>query len=278
MLLFPNAKINIGLSITEKRSDGYHNLQTVFYPIGLCDLLEFVEDPGLSKGQLNLVLTGIRVEGETMNNLCAKAYSLLHNDYDLPGLSVYLHKVIPIGAGLGGGSSDAAFMLKGLNDHFSLAIPDEKIEKYASSLGSDCAFFTRNHPVAAYEKGDAFRNIQLTLDDYFIMLVQPRIHVSTSEAYSQVIPGIPGKSPEMIVQLPVNEWKNELKNDFEKSIFRLYPEIGMIKEKLYALGALYASMSGSGSSVFGIFREMPMVPEEFNKYFNWCGKMKSKME
>ena len=278
MLLFPNAKINLGLAVTQKRSDGYHNLQTVFYPVALSDILEFVEDPGLPKGKLKLKLTGIRIEGEPMDNLCAKAYYLLHNEYKLPGLSVHLHKIIPIGAGLGGGSSDAAFMLRGLNNHFNLNIPVEKLEEYASRLGSDCTFFIRNQPLFAFEKGDKFRDIPLTLDACYIMLVHPGIHITTAEAYTQIIPAVPEKSPETIVQLPLEEWKNELKNDFEKHIFRLYPEISMIKDNLYRLGAKFAALSGSGSCVFGIFSEMPEVPDEFLSYFHWCGKMKSQIE
>jgi 4-diphosphocytidyl-2-C-methyl-D-erythritol kinase len=278
MLLFPNAKINLGLSITEKRPDGYHNLQTVFYPIGLSDMLEFVEDPKVQKGELKLTVTGISVEGDPMNNLCAKAYRLLHSDFGLPGLSVHLHKIIPVGAGLGGGSSDAAFMLRGLNSHFNLSIPTRKLEEYAARLGSDCAFFIRNQPVFAHERGNVFRDIQLALDDYFIMLVHPRIHISTSEAYSQISPSILEKSPEKIVQLPVKEWKDALQNDFEKNILVKYPEIRMIKERLYASGAIYACMSGSGSSVFGIFSEMPSVPADFDRYFHWRGVLRSKPE
>ncbi|MBN1414308.1 MAG: 4-(cytidine 5'-diphospho)-2-C-methyl-D-erythritol kinase [Bacteroidales bacterium] len=278
MLLFPNAKINLGLSITGKRSDGFHNLQTVFYPIGLCDLLEFVADPELQKGQMKITVTGICIGDDPADNLCVKAYNLMHKDFNLPGLSVHLHKIIPIGAGLGGGSSDAAFMLRGLNEHFNLSVPIDQLQEYASTLGSDCAFFIRNQPVAAFERGDRFRNMQLALDDYFIMLVHPHIAISTSEAYSKVIPAIPEKNPESIVQLPVKEWKEELKNDFEKSIFSMHPEIGTIKERLYAMGALYASMSGSGSSVYGIFKEMPVVPEAFNGYFSWRGRLNAVME
>jgi 4-diphosphocytidyl-2-C-methyl-D-erythritol kinase len=278
MLLFPNAKINLGLSVTEKRPDGYHNLQTVFYPVGLSDILEFVEDLMLPRGQCPLALTGFEVEGDPVNNLCCKAYQLLHNDYDLPALSVHLHKIIPVGAGLGGGSADAAFMLRGISSLFDLSISDEKLEEYASRLGSDCAFFIRNHPVSASERGNKFRDLQLSLDGYFLALICPPVHIRTSEAYSQVTPAVPAKTPEMIVQLPVGEWKGELKNDFEKSVFLLYPEIAMIKDKLYSLGAMYASMSGSGSSVFGIFSEMPSVSHEFPGCFHWCGPLKSEME
>ncbi|MBN2762764.1 MAG: 4-(cytidine 5'-diphospho)-2-C-methyl-D-erythritol kinase [Bacteroidales bacterium] len=278
MLLFPNAKINLGLSITEKRPDGFHNLLTVFYPIGLCDMLEFIEDPKVQKGRINLNITGIKVDGDPMENLCAKAYNLLQSDFNLPGLSVHLHKIIPIGAGLGGGSSDAAFMLKGLNSHFNLSLSTEELEEYAARLGSDCAFFIRNQPVFAYEKGNVFRDLKLILDDFYIMLIHPGIHISTSIAYAQIVPSLPVKSPEKIVLLPVERWKDELQNDFEKSLFGKYPEIRTIKERLYKMGALYACMSGSGSSVFGIFSEMPSVPEDFSSYFHWKGKLQAKME
>jgi 4-diphosphocytidyl-2-C-methyl-D-erythritol kinase len=274
MLFFPNAKINLGLSVTEKRSDGYHNLLTVFYPIGLSDILEFVEDPMLPEGHCTLSLTGIEVEGDPANNLCSKAYQLLHGDYGLPGISAHLHKIIPVGAGLGGGSADAAFMLRGINSFFELSIADSTLEEYASFLGSDCAFFIRNRPVSASERGNLFRDLALSLGDYYLALICPPVHIRTSEAYSRVIPSLPEITPEKIVQLPVKEWKKELKNDFEKSLFPLYPEIARIKEKLYSLGALYASMSGSGSSVFGIFSEMPSVSDEFPGCFHWCGSMK----
>jgi len=278
MLLFPNAKINLGLSVTEKRPDGYHNLLTVFYPIGLSDILEFVEDPKLQRGQCSLTLTGLGVDGDPVNNLCSIAYRLLYDDYDLPGISAHLHKVIPVGAGLGGGSSDAAFMLRGIRHFFELSITDEKLGEYASRLGSDCAFFIRNLPVSASERGNKFRDLRLSLDDYYLALICPPIHIRTSEAYSRVIPAVPEKTPERIVHLPVKDWKGELKNDFEKSIFSLYPEIAGIKDKLYSMGALYASMSGSGSSVFGIFKEMPSVSHEFPDCFHWCGPLKPKME
>ena len=274
MLLFPNAKINLGLSVTEKRPDGYHNLQTVFYPIGLSDILEFVEDPKLPGGQCLLALTGIGVGGDPANNLCCKAYRLLCDDFNLPGISAHLHKIIPVGAGLGGGSADAAFMLRGISSLFNLSIADEKLEEYASRLGSDCAFFIRNLPVSASERGNKFKVLQLSLDDYYLALICPPVHISTSEAYSQVKPAVPEKTPERIVQLPVKDWKGELKNDFEKSIFSLYPEIAMIKDKLYSMGAVYASMSGSGSSVFGIFKEMPSVSHEFPGCVHWCGPLK----
>jgi len=203
---------------------------------------------------------------------------MLCEDHSLPGLKIHLHKIIPIGAGLGGGSSDAAFMLRGINSLFDLTIPGKKLEEYASRLGSDCAFFIRDHPVSAGERGNKLTYLQLSLDDYYLALICPPVHISTSMAYSRIVPVFPAKTPEMIVQLPLKEWKEKLINDFEKSVFLLYPEIEAIKNKLYSMGALYASMSGSGSSVFGIFTEMPAVSGEFPGCFHWCGPMKENME
>jgi 4-diphosphocytidyl-2-C-methyl-D-erythritol kinase len=274
MLLFPNAKINLGLAITERRRDGYHNLQTVFYPVGLTDILEIVPDFGKPHGHIHFRITGIKIEGNEEDNLCVKAYRLLAADYDIPAVAVHLHKIIPVGSGLGGGSSDAAFMLKGLNNLFKLEISDDKLEGYASRLGSDCAFFIRNHPVSAHGKGNLFKTTDIRLNDYHIIIVCPPVHIKTSEAYSFVTPANPEFPPEKIVHLPINEWKKKLKNDFEKSIFHLYPQIRYIKDKLYNQGALYASMSGSGSSVYGIYKETPVIPEEFLEYFTWCGPLK----
>jgi 4-diphosphocytidyl-2-C-methyl-D-erythritol kinase len=271
MLLFPNAKVNLGLSVTEKRPDGFHNLQTVFYPVGLSDVLEFVPDPEAAPGTMSLLLTGLSVEGDPGDNLCHKAYQLLCRDFDLPGISVHLHKAIPTGAGLGGGSSDAAYMLKGLSEYFGLNIDTPGLEEYASMLGSDCAFFIRNEPVYATGRGNLFKKIDLDLNHYYIFLIHPGIHIATAAAYAQVIPGVPEITPEAIVRKPVTEWKSILKNDFESGVFRNYPQIKAIKEKHYEQGAVYASMSGSGSSVYGIYKERPVVPDSFSAYFVWCG-------
>ena len=275
MLLFPNAKINLGLSVTAKRPDNYHNLETVFYPIGLADILEFIINPAYPKGHVSISLTGLKVDGDPGKNICIKAYQLLCNEFDLPGLSIHLHKIIPIGAGLGGGSADAAFMLKGLNDLFDLKLTFNKLGDYAARLGSDCAFFIRNRPVFAHDRGDKFRNTSLFLDEYYILLVCPYIYISTSEAYSKVIPAMPGISPEKVVQLPISDWKSSLQNDFEESIFGLYPALKTIKDRLYDTGAIYASMSGSGSSVFGIYHGMPDIPDDFVSCFTWRGSLKS---
>ncbi len=274
MLLFPNAKINLGLAVAERRRDGYHNLLTVFYPVGLTDILEIVPDFNKPNGHIHFRTTGIPINEEEDNNLCVKAYKLLSAEYELPAVSVHLHKIIPVGSGLGGGSSDAAFMLKGLNSLFKLEISEDKLEGYASRLGSDCAFFIRNYPVSAHGKGNLFKDINLKLNDYHIIIVCPPIHINTSEAYSYITPVNPEFPPEKTVCLPINEWKKKLRNDFEKSIFHRYPQIRYIKDKLYNIGALYASMSGSGASVYGIFKESPVIPKEFTEYFTWCGSLK----
>ncbi|GAA4907962.1 4-(cytidine 5'-diphospho)-2-C-methyl-D-erythritol kinase [Mucilaginibacter defluvii] len=252
MINFPNAKINIGLNITERRPDGYHNLETVFYPIWIKDALEIIE-----AGELTFEASGIGIPGRVEDNLCVKGYHLIKKDYDLPPVSIHLHKNIPIGAGLGGGSADAAFFIKLLDEQFGLNLTIEQMEGYARQLGADCAFFIQNKPVYAHEKGDVFKPVQLDLSDYKIVLVMPPAHVSTGEAYRGVRPKRSKASLQELVQLPVAEWRRHIKNDFEESIFKNHPVIRGVKASLYEAGALYASMSGSGASVFGIFEETP---------------------
>jgi 4-diphosphocytidyl-2-C-methyl-D-erythritol kinase len=256
MILFPNAKINLGLNITEKRSDGYHNLETVFYPIPLEDVLEVVPAKD-SKVDCRLTCSGIPVEGDPEKNLVVKAYRLLQKKYELPPIEIYLRKQIPSGAGMGGGSSDAAFMLKLLNDRFHLQMTTVEMETYASTLGADCAFFVRNEPVFAEGIGNIFSPIHLSLKGYTLVVVKPDIFVSTKEAFALVIPRKPKISIQELIQAPVSEWKETLKNDFEESVFRQFPAIEEIKQQLYEAGAVYASMSGSGSSVYGLFKETP---------------------
>ncbi len=265
MICFPNCKINLGLYVENKRNDGFHNIKTVFYPISLCDVLEI----SLSKNETNLNIRGIPIEGNIETNLCVKAYHILKNDFNLPAIDIELLKTIPHGAGLGGGSSDAAFMLKLLNEYFGLNISDLELIKYASQLGSDCAFFIKNKAVIASEKGDVFREIELTLKDYFIIIVKPPVNISTPDAYKLVKPRNENIDINDIILHPINQWKDLLINDFEHSVFHKYPEIKFIKTKLYENGALYAAMSGSGASVFGIFKNQ--LPEmSFDKnYFVW---------
>ena len=259
MLVFPNAKINLGLFVIEKRSDGFHNIETVLFPIPLFDALEVISP---CHEEFCLHIHDIQIDGTPNDNLVYKAYELLKNDYGLPNIRVDLFKKIPFGAGLGGGSADAAFMLKLLNEKFFLNISDEKLEGYARRIGSDCACFIKNKPVFAYEKGDKFRPVDLNLSGYQLVLICPPIHVSTKTAYQNITPKAKmlNSSPlqeyfdlRNISMIPVNEWKNYIKNDFEPSVFLQHPILSDIKQKLYDLGADYASMSGSGSAVFGLF-------------------------
>ena len=251
MICFPNAKINLGLHVLSKRADGYHNIETVFYPVHqLYDALEIVP---VTKGMTTFSQTGIPIDGNVEDNLIMKAYHLLKQDYDLPEVAIYLQKHIPLGAGLGGGSSDAAFMIKLLNDFAGLKLTVEQMEMYAGQIGADCPFFIQNIPVFAEGIGSVFSPVSISLQAYHLMVVKPSVSVSTKEAYARMKPQQPALPLKEIIRLPINEWKNLLINDFELGVFALYPEIEEIKQKLYAEGALYASMSGSGSAVFGIF-------------------------
>jgi 4-diphosphocytidyl-2C-methyl-D-erythritol kinase len=250
MLLFPNAKINLGLHVTGKRTDGYHTIETIFYPIPLTDALEAVKSENTS-----FTSSGIDIESSPEDNLVMKAYRLLQKKYKLPPLDIYLKKAIPSGAGLGGGSSDAAFMLKLLNDLCECDIKDQKLEEIAATIGADCPFFIRNTPVIATGTGNIFKPSTVSLKGYTLLLVKPPVAVSTKEAYSDVTPQKPAFSLEKLPSIPVHEWKDVLVNDFEASVFKKYPVIGDIKNKIYAMGAEYAAMSGSGSAVFGLFKE-----------------------
>lgn len=266
MITYPNAKINLGLNITEKRPDGYHNLETIFYPIPLQDALEVNMLEG--KGAFTLKTSGMQIAGDPEDNLVIKAYRLLQSDFpDLPSIDIHMFKHIPTGAGLGGGSSDAAFMLKLLNDKFKLNLSISQLEEYAARLGADCAFFIQNKPVFATGIGNVFEPIELTLKGYCLILVKPDIFVSTKEAYAMIKPQMPQQSLKEIILEPVEMWKDLMVNDFESSVFCAYPEIAAIKDKLYDLGAIYASMSGSGSSVFGLFKEQV---EYIDEVFNGC--------
>ncbi len=276
MITFPNAKINLGLNIIEKRPDGYHNLETVFYPIFIEDALEVVSLKDTIDKEYRLHISGAAIEGNPKENLVIKAYRLLQKYYKFPPIDIYLHKHIPAGAGLGGGSSDAAFMLKLLNETYCLNLSTAKLESYAAMLGADCAFFIKNEPVFASGIGNIFEPIDLSLADYYITIVKPDIFVSTREAFSLIKPSRPLLSLKEIIRKPIEEWKEWMFNDFEVSVFTKYPDIRMIKEVLYCNGALYASMSGSGSSVFGIFKEDPtflLTEEKFRHCFIWSGRL-----
>lgn len=251
MIVFPNAKINIGLNILEKRKDGYHNIESIFYPVmELFDVLEIIQ-----ADKLQFSSSGITIPGSESDNLCLKAYQLIQSDYKISPVHIHLHKVIPIGAGLGGGSSDAAFTLKALNQLFELHLTDDQLINYARKLGSDCAFFIKNKPVYAFGKGDEFEPIDLDLSNYIFKIEYPNIHIGTVEAYAGVKPKPSSKSLKDLIKLPIENWKNSIKNDFEASIFLNHPQIKVLKEKFYNEGAIYASMTGSGSAVFGFFEK-----------------------
>ena len=266
MISFPNAKINIGLNVVSKRDDGYHNLETIFYPVKLADALELADSD-----KMQFSSSGIKIDGNPENNLVVKAYKLLQKDFKLPLVKLHLNKVIPFGAGLGGGSSDAAFTLKMLNDYFNLKIPSAKLENYAAQIGADCPFFINNKPTFATGIGDQFQPINLDLTEYEILIVKPNISVSTPDAYKNIIPSKPEFNLKDIENLPIESWKDYIKNDFEESVFETYPEIENLKQTLYKMGALYASMSGSGSALFGVFCDLPanskrLIPKEIYTY------------
>lgn len=257
MISFPNCKINLGLHIIGKREDSFHNLETVFYPVPFRDALEIISNPETAP-EIEFTATGLAVEGNPEDNLCIKAYRLLKKDFpELPTVKIHLHKTLPMGAGLGGGSADAAFMLKMLNEKFRLNISTSKLISYSLQLGSDCPFFIVNKPCFATGRGEALEEIAVDLSAYKILLVNPGIHISTGWAFSNITPALPERSIKEIIQQPVNTWKAGLKNDFEAPVFAAYPAVKEIKSNLYSLGAIYASMSGSGSTVFGIFPKDP---------------------
>lgn len=268
MLVFPNCKINLGLNVIQKREDGFHNLETVFYPVPFTDVLEVVTGSSMAT-EVEFNATGLSVDGPLANNLCIRAYQVLKKDFPrLPAVKIHLHKVIPMGAGLGGGSADAAFILHLLNDKFNLSISTSQLIKYALQLGSDCPFFIHNKPCFATGRGDILKEIEIDLSVFRLILINPPIHINTGWAFSQVTPSLPEVSIKEIIKQPVETWKQELRNDFETAVFSSHPEIRKIKEELYRQGAVYASMSGSGSSVFGIFnRNTPLPLFSASDYF-----------
>lgn len=252
MLVFPNAKINIGLNVVSRRPDGYHNLETFFYPISLCDALEFIP-----AAKTELTVVGKSLDGTPETNLVMRAFRLLQNRFHLPELAICLQKHIPTGAGLGGGSADAAFMVKALNTYFDLQLSDDELENYAAELGADCAFFVRNRPTLATGIGNEFEPFSLSLSGWHLLLVKPNIHISTAEAYARVQPR-PWEVPlRELLALPISEWRYEIRNDFEVSCFAAHPVLAQIKAEMYDLGATYAAMSGSGSAMYGLFSEKP---------------------
>jgi 4-diphosphocytidyl-2-C-methyl-D-erythritol kinase len=270
MISFPNAKINLGLNIVSKRDDGFHNIETIFYPINLCDALEIIE----SKNAQTIISTnGLELNIDNMQNICIKAYQILKNDINLPSVEIQLLKRIPSGAGLGGGSSDAAFALLQLNDMFKLGLTSDKLKEYALKLGSDCSFFIENKAVFAHGRGELFEPINLDLSKYYLYLIKPDVFVSTSEAYKSVNPTKPKTSLYELIQEPIENWKDLIFNDFEKKIFKIHPRLEKIKTELYHAGAIYASMSGSGSSIYGIFSKQIQAIETFSESFSWIQRL-----
>ena len=271
MITFPIAKINLGLNVVERRPDGYHNLETVFYPVPICDALEVqpMDSQFPSPFDCDLKVTGITVEGDEQRNLVVRAYNMLKADFPsrLPRVHVHLHKAIPTQAGMGGGSSDCGAMIRLSNEGFALGLSDAQMIDYAARLGADCPFFILNRPVYAEGIGERMQPITLDLSGWYLAVVRPDIPVPTKEAFSLIRPHRPEHCCRDLVQQPVETWRDVLTNDFEQSVFALHPEIGAVKERLYEMGAVYAAMSGSGSALFGLFREPVALEEAFSSMF-----------
>lgn len=254
MLAFPNAKINLGLKILRKRADGYHDIDSCLYPVPWRDVLELIPSDSFKFQQ-----TGLKIPGDSKENLCVKAFELIREEKDIAPVQIHLHKVIPMGAGLGGGSADGAFTLKLLNALYQLEYTPHELEALASQLGSDCPFFIENKPVIASGTGTELQILDFSLKGAWIALKQPGLHVNTKEAYSQIVPQIPEIPIKEVVCSPIENWQTELTNDFEEGVFSMHPQIKLLKDELYTSGASYAAMSGSGSAVFGIFETKPSL-------------------
>lgn len=269
MISFPNAKINIGLNILRRREDGYHDIESFFYPVHWQDALEVIPSK-----ELVFNTSGRSIPPDPKGNLCLQAYALLKKDFDLPPVSIHLHKNIPIGAGLGGGSADGSFMITLLDKQFDLGLGISKMEGYARQMGSDCAFFIENKPKFCFGKGDEFADLDRSLEGMYIVLVYPNLGISTKEAYAKVSPKVPEVGIKEIVRQPIETWRDQLANDFEPSLFPKYPILEEVKDKLYQEGAVYASMTGSGSTLFGLFREEIHLLDRFPKdYSVWQGTL-----
>jgi 4-diphosphocytidyl-2-C-methyl-D-erythritol kinase len=272
MVVFPKAKINLGLMITGKRPDGYHDIETIFYPVGLCDAMEVVED---SSGlQLDLLtVTGNMLPGNPEENLVIRAVRKLRERHSFPFLKIHLHKIIPPGAGLGGGSSDAACMIRTINKTFKISLGTDEMKDVVSGLGSDCPFFIDNLPAFATGRGEILRPLKPFFNGLHVMILNPGILISTHEAYENCEPSSPEIHLTDMISRPITEWRELIINDFEKTIFQKYPQIKNIKQALYNAGAIYSSMSGSGSSVYGIFLQKPVVPADLKKYAIYNGEL-----
>jgi len=266
MVVFPHCKINLGLHVISKREDGYHNIETCFYPVPWTDILEIIPAK-----EFSFTSSGSDIPGKEEDNLCIRAYRLLLTQFNLTPVKIHLHKVLPTGAGLGGGSSDAAFTLRLLNSIFNLNLSPSQLSEFAAQLGSDCAFFIEDKPMLGSARGEQLVAVPSILKELYMVIIKPDIHVSTAEAYAGVKPHVPNQTLTEILTQPVVQWKDLLFNDFEKSVFVKYPAIESIKKELYDHGALYASMSGSGSSVFGIFLAQTDLSHHFKGMQYWGG-------
>lgn len=269
MVAFPHAKINLGLHVIRRRDDGYHDIETCFYPVPLTDILEVVPSDTFS-----FSVSGIEVPGSNDDNLCVKAYHMLVRDHGIGPAAIHLHKIIPTGAGLGGGSSDAAFALRVISEVFGRKLSREALADYASQLGSDCAFFLHDRPMMGTDRGDNLRPADVSLKGRFMVIVTPPVHIATADAYRLVKPSEHKSGlTATLAMAPITEWKQLVKNDFEDPVFSRYPAIKEVKETLYRHGAIYASLSGSGASVFGIFGSAVDLSAHFPGKFYWGGEL-----
>lgn len=264
MICFPNAKINLGLHIVSRRNDGYHNIESLMLPIDYCDILEILADSGSKSCSLSI--SGVIPDGSLRDNLCCKAFDLMHHIYGISGVKIHLHKNIATGAGLGGGSSDAAFTLISLNKLFNLQLSDDTLGELAAKLGSDCAFFIENKPALASGKGDILKHFDINVSNNYLLLILPDIHISTALAYSNCVAGKHKIALTELLQTPKTNWPQRIENDFEETVFNTHPKLSEIKNELYKLGALYASMSGSGSTIYGFFDKKPELSEYLKDY------------
>lgn len=265
MIAFPNSKLNIGLAITGKRADGYHTIESVFYPINICDSLEILP----SKSETQIFIYGLNIQGDLKDNLCFKAWEILHEHYGIPNVHIHLLKTIPMGAGLGGGSSDGAATLKVLNQLFQLNLKEEELKNFALKLGSDCPFFITNKPALVKGRGESISDLHLCLSNYYFLVINPKIHISTKEAYANCFINKKGLDLNSIIHQPPATWRNSINNGFEPWVLNQHPQLKKLKSELYETGAVFASMTGSGSSFFGLFKEPPPFKYFKNKFSNY---------
>jgi 4-diphosphocytidyl-2-C-methyl-D-erythritol kinase len=269
MVAFPHCKINLGLHVIGKRTDGYHDIVTCFYPVPLCDILEVI-----SAADFQFSSSGETVPGRPEDNLCVKAWNLLKKDHDIPPVHIHMHKIVPMGAGLGGGSSNGAFTLRMINEVLGLQLSKDALQNYARQLGSDCTFFLEEKAKIGRQKGDLLDEISISLKGKYLILVKPPVHISTAEAYSGITPSRPSIDiATVLTECNIEDWKGSLTNHFERTLFQKYPSIQKIKEDLYKHGALYASMSGSGSAVYGIFEAAKDLRMHFQGMYYWAGAL-----